>query len=207
MTVRRAAHAREDVNPYIAVADMALNVVLVMVFFVAALTAIGRVSWEDVRYKEAQQAFETSLKRLVEPARRPLLTLGKNDPPGTQRWRFRTTQLFKPNTAELTPNGRVILLRFARALRENQDKWRRIRIEGHTVRTTRNDRWEEATNRAAAVARFLVNEGKVAPWFLTTAGRGGQDPLGHLAPDDPAQARIEIVLEYAGQAASGGTGQ
>ncbi|WP_034388442.1 OmpA family protein [Deinococcus sp. YIM 77859] len=207
MTLRRAHRAREDVNPYIAVADTALNVVLVMVFFVGALTAIGRVSWEDVRYKEAQQAFEASLRRLVEPARRPILTPGKNDPPGTQRWRFRTAQLFTPNTAELTPDGRATLLRFARVLRENQDKWRRIRIEGHTVRTTRNDRWEEATNRAAAVARLLVNEGKVAPWFLTTAGRGGQDPLAHLAPDDPAQARIEVVLEYAGQAADGGSGR
>lgn len=198
---RRSRLIRDDLNPYIAVTDTALNIVLVMVFFVAALTAVGRVSWDDVRYKDAQKKFEQAVQRLI--AVPPTINAGKNDPPGTQRWVFRNSALFAPGTAILTSDGQQTLSRFAQALRENSDTWRRIRIEGHTLPTASqgSDRWEDATNRAAAVARFLVNQGNIPPYFLATAGRGGQDPLPGLALADPAHARIEIVLEYARRAA------
>ena len=62
--------------------------------------------------------------------------------------------------------------------------------------------WEQATARAAAVARYLVAEGRIAPYYIAPSGRGGQSPLPDIALNDPAHARIEIVLEYAKQSAS-----
>lgn len=200
---RRLRHARDDLNPYVALTDTTLNLVLVLVFFVAALTAVGRVSWDDIRYKDAQKEFEQAVQRLITVNQRPITNIGKNDPPGTQRWVFANSALFTPGQAALSPAGQVTLGRFALALRQNAGTWRRIRVEGHTLPTLvqQADRWEDATNRAAAVARFLVNNGEIPPYFIATAGRGGQDPLQGLLLNDPAHARIEIVLEYARSAA------
>ncbi|TSA82129.1 OmpA family protein [Deinococcus detaillensis] len=200
---RRLRHGREELNPYVALTDTTLNLVLVMVFFVAALTAVGRVSWDDIRYKDAQKEFAKAVKQLIAVDQRPVPNVSKNDPPGTQRWVFANSVLFTPGTAALSSAGQATLDRFALALRKNANTWRRIRVEGHTQPTlaAKADRWEDATNRAAAVARFLVNSGGIPPYFIATAGRGGQDPLKNLALNNPAHARIEIVLEYAKSAA------
>lgn len=203
---RRARHTREDLNPYVALTDTTLNMVLVMVFFVATLSAVGRVAWDDVKYKDAQKVFAQAVQRLIPAPQCPTINVGKDDPPGTQRWVFANSALFVPGKAALSANGQSVLERFCTALRQNGDTWRRIRVEGHTRPTTANqaDRWEDATDRAAAVARFLVNNGRIRPYFIATAGRGGQDPLPGIALNDPAHARIEIVLEYSRNAATSG---
>lgn len=204
---RRARLSGDELNPYIGVTDTAMNLLLVMLFFVAALTAVGRVSWDDIRYKDAQEAFRKAVRQLVAQSQRPDINTEKNDPPGTQRWVFKESLLFKPGTAQLTPNGQLVLDQFALALKGNADKWRRIRVEGHTLPTPRGqgDRWEAATDRAAVVARYLVGRG-IQPYFLATAGRGGQNPLPNLPLDSPLHARIEVVLEYAKNAAKASTG-
>lgn len=79
---RRRSIGREDLNPYVALTDTTLNIILVMVFFVAVLSAVGRVAWDDVKYKEAQKAFEQAIKRLVSKEQRPAPNTVKNDPPG-----------------------------------------------------------------------------------------------------------------------------
>lgn len=198
----------DELNPYVALTDTALNFILLMVFFVAALTAVGRVSWEDVRYKEAQKAFQQAVERMIPARQRPRPNGGKNDPPGTQRWVFGNSTLFEPGRAILSRTGQATLSQFAAVLRTNKNTWRRIRVEGHTLPTQNRigDRWEEATNRAAAVARYLVSQGDIAPYYIATSGRGGQSPLPDTSLTYPAHARIEIVLEYAKQAASGTRG-
>lgn len=203
---RRALPA-DDLNPYVALTDTTLNVILVMVFVVAALTSLTRVNWENLRYQDAQTAFQEAVNARIPTARRPLLNRGKNDPVGTQRWVFTNNTLFKPGSVNLSPGGRATLKQFAQALRENPGTWRRIRIEGHTLPTlTRtSDRWEDATNRAAAAARFLVTQGGIAPYYIATAGRGGQNPLPNLTLTAPDHARIEIVLEYTNNAPAGDT--
>lgn len=195
----RRTHLTEDLNPYIALTDTTLNIILVLIFFVATLSAVGRVAWDDVRYKDAQKIFAQAVKTLIAAPQRPSLNSGKNDPPGTQRWVFTNSVLFDGNQPVLSAGGQATLAQFALALRQNDSTWRRIRVEGHTIPTVKRtaDRWEEATNRAAAVARFLVNQGDIAPYFIATAGRGGQDPLPKLGPTSTAHARVEIVLEYA----------
>ena len=205
MTTRRTRSTRDELNPYIALTDMAMNLVLVMVFLVAALTSVGRVSWDDVRYKDSQQVFAAAVEQRIPAVRRPSINLVKNDPPGTQRWVFANSSLFKTGTDTLAPNGMRTLDEFADALRANSNTWRRIRIEGHTMPTAAEgvDRWNDATSRATVIATYLVARGQIPPFFLATAGRGGQDPLEGLPATSPAHARIEIVLEYGKHAASG----
>ena len=195
----RRTHLTEELNPYVALTDTTLNIILVLIFFVATLSAVGWVAWDDVRYKDAQQIFARAVKTLISAPQRPRLNNSKNDPPGTQRWVFTNSVLFDGKKPVLSKSGQATLARFALALRQNNSTWRRIRVEGHTIPTLKRsaDRWEEATDRSAAVARFLVNQGEIAPYFIATAGRGGQDPLRNLGPTSPAHARVEIVLEYA----------
>ena len=205
VAIRRARLGRDELNPYIAITDTSMNLILVMVFLVAALTSVGRVSWDDVRYKDGQKVFAAAVERRIPAPQRPSINSVKNDPPGTQRWVFLNSSLFKPGSDTLALGGATTLDQFADALRANLNTWRRIRIEGHTMPTLYSDvdHWEDATTRAAVVARYLVARGRIPPYFIATAGRGGQDPLPGIPLSSPAHARIEIVLEYGKLSAQG----
>jgi chemotaxis protein MotB len=193
----------ETTNPFIALADVGINLVLVLIFFVAAVVTVSHPGWEPVRYLKAQREFREALADLSDP--RPREIHWKNDPPGTQRWTYANYALFKRGNAELVEEGRGSLIQFARLLRRHKDKWRRIQIEGHTMppRAGGLDDWELSTRRAAVVARIFVNPGSIDPWFLKVSGRAGQNPLDPNQPDDQANERVEIVIEYARKSATG----
>jgi chemotaxis protein MotB len=200
----------DGLNPYLALSDLAINVVFVFVFFVAAILMAGQISKEreEIRYKNAQGAVSAAVSAApltVKPL--VLAQTLRNDPPGVQRWVFaarstRGTPLFTSSrSAELTQNGRKNLAAFAQVLRREQQRWRRIRIEGHTLPPRINEResWDLSSRRAAVVADLFTNEGRIAPNYLAVAARGGQTLFNGLRgrPDDLANDRVEIVIEYA----------
>lgn len=190
----------ETVNPYIALADSTLNLVLLLVLFIAnVLLAI--LQREDTHISSRDLFEQAVIKAMPERYRpTPYESWKKNDPPGTQRWVFEGQLLFKTGTANLTPEGRKTLGEFVNVLARNGDMWRRVRIEGHTTRTPdrQQDDWSLATNRAATVARLLTGHRcKIRANYIATAGRGGQDYLSAYPPTDPHQERVEIILEYA----------
>ena len=55
--------------------------------------------------------------------------------------------------------------------------------------------------RAAVVARILYAEGHIPPYNIAVSGRAGQNPIDKAHPDNPANERVEILLEYAQHAA------
>lgn len=198
------ARVTEDgINPYIALADLLVNLVLILAFFVAAVNALGRAGWEQVRYREQQQAFRHSVLVSLPPTLRPYEHLGKHDPPGVQRWVFAERRLFTPGTASLTADGRHALVLFAGVVAHHRALWRRVRVEGHTRPPLPRaaDDWELSAKRAAVVARILYAEGHIPPYYLAVAGRAGQNPIDKAWPADPANERVEILLEYAQQSA------
>lgn len=199
----RSHLADEMINPYIALSDLAINLVLILVFFMAGVVAVGRAGWEQVRYRDSQAAFKQALEQTLPPNLRPYEHMGKHDPPGAQRWVFGESALFKPNTAQLLPEGRHALVLFAEALRQHRDKWRRIRIEGHTLPPAPGeaDNWELSTSRAAKVARVFAGAGHIPSFYIAVSGRAGQNRLVDN-PLDPANERVEIVIEYAQKAAN-----
>ncbi len=127
---------------------------------------------------------------------RPVLDSTRNDPAGTQRWRFSGGRLFAPGTSDLTADGRETVRAFGRVLAESST-WRRIRVEGHTRVTQPGelDDWDSSALFASAVVRELVEGAELEPWWLAVAGRGGQVPL-EQGRDDPQDERVEIVVEY-----------
>lgn len=197
------ARREEELNPYIAFGDLTLNLVFIIIFFLAAVLAVGQAGWEQVRFRNAQEAVRAAVER-ASFSERPVLLDSKlrNDPPGAQRWAFlgRRVRMFQPGTAVLTPQGRVVLLEFARALR-SEPRWRRIRVEGHTMPPLedKQESWSLSALRAAAVADLLTLEGKIPAWQLAVAGRGGQVRFNGNAgnPRDSVNERVEVVVEFA----------
>lgn len=187
----------EEVSPYIVFADLATNLVLILMFFVAALTVVGQIGWEQVRYVDEQERVRDGIFAALPPELRPREERGRNDPPGVQRWVFASSLLFAPESTELSSTGETVLTALARALDANCD-WRRIRIEGHTLPTQlgEDDAWELSAEYAATVARVFTGDGHIRPWFLAIAGRAGQNPVNGGDPFDPANQRVEILLEY-----------
>lgn len=195
--------ASDAVNPYIALADSTLNLVLLLVLFIATVL-VAYLQREDTHIK-ARASFVAAVQT-IPPAERPtdLEPSQRNDPPGTQRWVFTNQLLFRPGTSDLTPEGRRTLMAFVNVLAQHGDIWRRVRIEGHTTRTPKgqDDDWSLSTNRAAAVARLLTGGAcSIDPKYIATAGRGGQARLLTIPDEDPRQERVEIILEYATLAA------
>ena len=201
--------ADDDTNPYIAMSDLAINLVLILAFFVAAVNALGRAGWEQVRYRDAQKAFRAAVRdeMVGVPGRlRPWENQGKYDPPGTQRWTFRARSLFKPGTAEFVEGADIRFSKFGKVLRaympqkgkDSSKKWRRIRIEGHTAppATGEPDDWSTSSARAAAVAKFIQTRGHIPPHFLVVSSRAGQDPANKIVRHDPTNERVEIIVEY-----------
>lgn len=234
--MRLLGSQHDEVNPYIAFTDIMINFLLVMIFFVAVMTLPAQIraardllqgnDSEGARYVEVQsevrQQVEQSLPDLflhnhpfqTDANGYPIsLTRYRNDPPGAQRWLVYGSQLFEPNSTQLTAEGKQRLRGFARVLREHHRQaqqqyphpewtkytWRRIRIEGHNRPTRRGEKenWALAAGRAAAVAQYLQECG-IPPWHVSISSRGGQTRLDStLPPEDPRHERVEIVLEYA----------
>jgi chemotaxis protein MotB len=192
----------DETNPYIALADLAINLVLILAFFAAAVNALGRAGWEQVRYRDAQREFREAIRRSLSGAQRPLELGGKNDPPGVQRWVFPGSVLFQPGGPILRREGKAALIQFAQVLSLHRNKWRRIRIEGHTRPPAPGepDDWDLSCRRAAAVEQVFYFEGHLAPNLLAVAGRAGQDPV-RKGSNDPVNERVEILIEYAAHAA------
>lgn len=192
-----------DTNPYIAFSDLTLNLVFVLVFFVVAMLAVSQSGWEQVRYRQAQDRVVAAVHAAplsVRPAL--LLPAQRSDPPGAQRWVFPSRQMFVGDTAVLTPEGRRIMTGFAQVLRANL-LWERVRIEGHT-QTSREgvpERWDLSAARASAVAEVFYNDGRIPPYRLAVAARGGQTPFAGRS-FDPLNERVEIVVEYASKVAN-----
>lgn len=110
--------------------------------------------------------------------------------------------LFPSGRASLTPEGRRVMDKVARALAAIGD--RRILIEGHTddvpigpeLRARFPSNWELSTARATEVVKYLVGEAKLSPERLTAAGRADTRPVASNAHEEGRQEnrRIEIIL-------------
>ncbi|MCD0157131.1 MULTISPECIES: OmpA family protein [unclassified Deinococcus] len=192
-----------DTNPYIAFSDLTLNLVFVLIFFLGGILAVGQAGWEQVRYRNAQEKVVQAVRAAPLKVRPLLLSPAqRNDPPGAQRWVFRSQGMFQGDTAKLSPAGQTALVAFARVLRAEQVSWKRVRIEGHTQTSRPNtpERWDLSAVRASAVAEAFYLRGGISPNRLAIAARGGQTSYAGVK-FDPRNERVEIVVEYAQQSA------
>lgn len=196
---RTRSSAEPEQNFYIAYTDMAFTMVLVMTLITVLVVLYGRIGWDDIQYKKAQSQIQREVAQVYAKSRfpAPYVNKGRNDPPGAQRWVFNQQNLFEPGTARLTPRSRRNLLTFAKVVREHDDQWRRLRIEGHTrpPRGQEGDNWQLSAARAEMVARIFSGAGHIPAYKMAIAGRAGQNPI--FKKTHPGNERVEILIEYA----------
>lgn len=106
---------------------------------------------------------------------------------------------FASGSTRLLSDGQKVLLKVARVLRGSKFQSKRIYVEGHTdsdpIRKTkdkyRNNR-HLSVERADAVARFLIKEGRVPEDRIVIVGFGPLDPI---SPRQKSKnRRVEIVV-------------
>ena len=110
--------------------------------------------------------------------------------------------LFDSGSVEINEKGKKILLVVADSLRAHKDQ--NLLVEGHTDNTPLGpslkekfpSNWELSTARAAAVVRFLQNEGKVKPERLSARGYSYYRPIASNRSKEGRHQnrRIEIIL-------------
>jgi len=137
------------------------------------------------------------------PPRIPLETEGKNiqvlENDDLIRFRISSELLFGSGDATLSSGARPVLDELVTLFQTQPDL--RIVVEGHTDNVPINterfpSNWELSTARAAAVARYLIEQG-VAPQRVQASGFADTRPL--AAPGNPVDRatnrRVELTME------------
>jgi chemotaxis protein MotB len=110
--------------------------------------------------------------------------------------------LFDSGSVEINPGGKELLMIMAGSLNETADQ--DIVVEGHTdnvplsaaLRKRFPSNWELSTARAAAIARFLQQEGRVRPERISARGFSFYRPVTSNESEEGRgqNRRIEIIL-------------
>lgn len=120
------------------------------------------------------------------------------------RFVFQSELLFDSGSAELRPEGREQMARFAQTLRELIDQlpsdlpWI-LRVDGHTDKRPINtpqfrSNWELSTARAIAVATFLIEQGVPANRIAAT-GFADNQPLDPRDSEDAYRRNRRIEMQ------------
>lgn len=110
--------------------------------------------------------------------------------------------LFDTGSVQINPRGKKAMLDIAASLKEDRNQV--IVVEGHTdkvpigaaLRSIYPTNWELSTARAAAVVRFLQDEGGLEPERLSATGYSYYRPLASNETEEGRREnrRIEIIL-------------
>jgi chemotaxis protein MotB len=146
---------------------------------------------------DTKKTIETSLKDEIAAQQIELVKMED-----TLKVVFIDKILFDSGSIDINEKGKKLLLVVAESVRGNKDQ--KVVVEGHTdnrpLGPTLKERfpsnWELSTARAAAVVRFLHQEGRLQPERLSARGYSFYRPLASNATEKGRQQnrRIEIIL-------------
>jgi chemotaxis protein MotB len=146
---------------------------------------------------ETKQKIESSMKEQIEAQEIKIEEIE-----GKLKVTFVDKILFDTGSVEINPRGKEVLLTIAGSLKENESQ--NIVVEGHTdnvpIGMVLKDRfptnWELSTARAAAVVRFLQDNGGLQPERLTACGYSYYRPVASNDTEEgrSQNRRIEIIL-------------
>jgi len=146
---------------------------------------------------DTKKTIETSLKDEIAAQQIELVKMED-----TLKVVFIDKILFDSGSIDINEKGKKLLLVVAESVRGNKDQ--KVVVEGHTdnlpLGPTLKERfpsnWELSTARAAAVVRFLQQEGRLQPERLSARGYSFYRPIASNAAEKGRQQnrRIEIIL-------------
>ena len=119
----------QTLNPYIALADILINLVLILLLFIPVILLVGTRGWDEVVYKKYQLQMEEAVNERFSADQRPVRE-NRNDAPGEQRWVFTKVRMFESDFSAdlpiLSQEGKDSLKAFAAALNAHRDPKNRI---------------------------------------------------------------------------------
>ena len=146
---------------------------------------------------DTKKTIETSLKDEIASQDIELIELED-----TLKVIFIDKILFDSGSVTINEKGKALLLAFAESIRQQNDQ--NILVEGHTdnmplgpsLKERFPSNWELSVARAAAVARFLEDEGQLRPQRLSARGYSFHRPVASnkTTAGRRQNRRIEIIL-------------
>jgi flagellar motor protein MotB len=198
---RRAKPTLFGMNPFLVLADLSINLVLVLLFYALAWTLNSSKAYELMQLQARQGTVTTALQGSFEQELKSgqmRITLDGN----LQRIHFSDNILFDSGIADLKDHGKQMLYRLCTTLQQERSKFTMIHVEGHTdnipITNARfHSNWELSSARATAVVQFFQHIG-IAPDMLVASGYGEYRPVASNATEvgRSLNRRIDIVLVY-----------
>lgn len=114
---------------------------------------------------------------------------------------------FELGSASPSASGRELLVALAQEVGKLSNQ---VSIEGHTDSKpysgglTGYSNWELSVDRANAARRIMQSSGLAAEQVSQVRGFADQHPRDKCTPDDPANRRISLIVEYLSKDASAG---
>lgn len=182
-------------------ADVLLTILLILILYIFIQYVTYSGLNELVKVKPAQEKLETLIKEEFEKDHQTEIKIKRDG--NFHIITFSDKILFDLAKSDLKEQGREVLSRLGRILRENQ-LYQRIQVEGHTDDLSLNSRsafksnWELSSARATSVVRFLQDNAVISPGLLSANGYSEYQPT---VPNTDEKSRslnrrIEIVLVY-----------
>ncbi len=146
---------------------------------------------------DTKKTIETSLRKEIEAQ-----GIEVEDMQGRIKVRFVDRILFDSGKADLNPQGRKLLKRFAETVRVEPSQL--IQVRGYTDNTPIGQalkhrfptNWELSAARALAVVHFLQKEARLSPTRLSACALGPYRPIADNATESGRRLnrRIEIII-------------
>ena len=208
-------------NPFIAFVDFTIVLSLVLIVTIVHQSLSSSSLIERAAIANTQRELNQQVKQMPEVAsngsggREPSLQETAIDG-DLQRFRLKGALSFSPNSDQLTPQGRAVLIAFGRQLAARQGNpfdnkthsFKRIIASGHASPSEGNESrvWELSLRRAQAAIDVLRQQCGIHPSLLEASGRGAYEPALNEGEASPAQVseanrRLEIVVVYSGDIA------
>jgi flagellar motor protein MotB len=203
----RAYQATEDFNIWPTFTDISFAILLLMIFIIfGQYMIIGRILQVN-KIKQEQDVVRMALKDRF--GKDFGYTIKESSHPQFQKLTFSDKVLFDTGSAELKPEGQLILTAIAGIIKKVHDKcsFDEIQVRGHTddkpIRAgyLYKTNWELSSARATSVVRHFVDKCGLDPdknILLSAQGYSQYDNI-RKNIDEASRAfnrRIEIVIKY-----------
>jgi len=211
-------------NPFVALADFLIILLLVMILAVVhqslgANKVIERTAVSDLQDRLVRSCWSSNGSVCRSPLLRNAHARGEFDETyrdgDLQRFWFKESLFFSTKSSEVqTERGRRLLAEFGRILANSQGDptspetrpFKRVIVEGHADRSegSPEEIWSLSLARANQAVVLLYAKSKLSPSLIEASGRGCWEPARGSVRAVPAVAsklnkRLEIVVVYAGR--------
>ena len=177
MSENRSSRGRYALNPFVVLSDVTLTLILLLLFYIAALTLTARASEERLKQQIVLKEQEAAhLRSLIDPDKQKevqRIDARKKDTKAAfagmlveedvseQVFTFGADELFPAGGSKLSSNANLRLLTFGKRLgkaleteAQQYGAYPEIQIQGHTD-TLPADNWTLSMNRALEVVRLF----------------------------------------------------